>query len=104
MKNFGYVKVGAAIPSVKVADIDYNIEHIKAVIDQAVAEGVEILTFPELSITGYTCQDLFRGTYLLDKSDEALIDLLRYCRDLPIVVIVGAPVRQDNRLDRKSVV
>lgn len=104
MKNFGYVKVGAAIPSVKVADIDYNIEHIKAVIDQAVAEGVEILTFPELCITGYTCQDLFRGTYLLDKSDEALIDLLRYCRDLPIVVIVGAPVRQDNRLFNAAVV
>ncbi|MDO4195388.1 MAG: NAD(+) synthase [Prevotellaceae bacterium] len=104
MKNFGYVKVGAAVPSVKVADIDYNVEHIKAIIDQAVAEGVEILVFPELCITGYTCQDLFRGTYLLDKSDEALIDLLRYCRDLPIVVIVGAPVRQDNRLFNAAVV
>ncbi len=104
MKNFGYIKVAAAIPSVKVADVDYNVEHIKALIDRAVAEGVEILTFPELCTTGYTCQDLFRNSFLLDKSDEALFDLLAYCQNLPIVVIVGAPIRQENRLFNSAVV
>lgn len=104
MKNFGYIKVAAAIPSVKVADVDYNVEHIKALIDRAVAEGVEILTFPELCTTSYTCQDLFRNSFLLDKSDEALLDLLAYCQNLPIVVIVGAPIRQENRLFNSAVV
>lgn len=104
MKNYGYVKVAAAIPSVKVADIDYNIEHIKSLVDRAVAEGVEIITFPELCITGYTCQDLFCNTFMLDKSDEALLDLTRYCMNLPIVVIVGAAIRQDNRLFNSAVV
>lgn len=104
MKDYGYIKVAAAVPSVKVADIDYNVERIKALIDKAVAQGVEIVTFPELCITGYTCQDLFRNTFLLDKSDSALIDLLTYCQHLPIVVIVGAPIRQDNRLFNSAVV
>jgi len=104
MKNFGYVKVAAAIPSVKVADVDYNVQQIKGLIDKAVAEGVEIITFPELCITGYTCQDLFRNTFLLDKSDEALLDLLAYCQNLPIVAIVGAAIRQENRLFNSAVV
>jgi len=104
MNNFGFVKVGAAIPSVKVADVDYNVSRIKHLIDNAVAEGVDILTFPELCVTGYTCQDFFSNTYLLDKSDEALMDLLEYCSHLPIVVIVGAPMRYDNRLFNSAVV
>ncbi len=104
MKNFGFIKVGAAIPSVKVADVDYNVSRIKAIIDQAVAQGVEILCFPELCITGYTCQDLFLNMELLDRSDEALDDLREYCRDLPLVVIVGAPVRQENRLFNSAAV
>lgn len=104
MKNFGFIKVAAAIPSVKVADIDYNVERIKVLIDRAVGEGVEVLTFPELCITGYTCQDLFRNSFLLDKSDAALLDILAYCQHLPIVVIVGAPIRQDNRLFNSAVV
>ncbi len=104
MKNHGYIKVAAAIPSVKVADIDFNVEHIKGLIDRAVAEGVEIITFPELCITGYTCQDLFCNTFLLDKSDDALLDLTRHCMNLPIVVIVGAAIRQDNRLFNSAVI
>lgn len=104
MRNFGFIKVAAAIPSVKVADVEYNVQHIKSLIDRAVEEHVEIVCFPELCITGYTCQDLFRNTWLLDRSDEALIDLLTYCQHLPIVVIVGAAIRQDNRLFNSAVV
>ncbi len=104
MKNFGFITVGAAIPSVKVADVDYNIAQIKGLIDKAVAQGVEILCFPELSVTGYTCQDLFHNIGLLEKSDAALLDLTAYCRNLPIAVIVGAPVRKDNRLFNSAVI
>ncbi len=104
MKNFGFITVGAAIPSVRVADVDYNTTQIKGLIDKAVAQGVEILCFPELSVTGYTCQDLFHNISLLEKSDAALLDLTAYCRNLPIVVIVGAPVRKDNRLFNSAVI
>lgn len=104
MKNYGFVKVGAAIPSVKVADVDYNVSHIKSLIDKANKEGVEILCFPELCITGYTCQDLFRNTHLLDEADEGILELREYCRLLPMVVIVGSPIRRDNRLFNSAVI
>ncbi len=104
MRNFGFVKVGAAVPFVRVADVEYNVCRIKSMIDRAVKEGVELLCFPELSLTGYTCQDLFRNTHLLDEADAALDRLKDYCRDLPLVVIVGIPVRRDNRLYNSAAV
>lgn len=55
----GFVKVAAAVPFVRVADCEYNVERIEALVLEADAKGVEIITFPELSITGYTCGDLF---------------------------------------------
>jgi NAD+ synthase (glutamine-hydrolysing) len=57
--NFGFVRVAAAVPKMKVADCKYNAEQIRAQIDEAIAEGVEVICFPELSLTGYTCADLF---------------------------------------------
>jgi NAD+ synthase (glutamine-hydrolysing) len=98
MRNFGFIKVGAAVPFVRVADVEYNVCRIKTLVDKAVNEGVELLCFPELSLTGYSCQDLFRNTHLLDEAEAALNDLRDYCRDLPLVVVVGAPVCRDNCL------
>ncbi len=98
MRNYGFIKVASAIPSVKVADVDYNVSRIKCLIDKAVSEGVEVICFPELCITGYTCQDLFRNQFLIDKASQSLASLSDYCQSLPIVVIVGAPMRRDNRL------
>ena len=66
--NYGYVKVAAAVPYVRVADCYYNTSRIKEMIFQAEELGVEILTTPELSITGYTCRDLFHQSFLLDQS------------------------------------
>ncbi len=104
MRNYGFVKVGSAIPSVRVADVDYNVSQIKTIISRAVAEGVEVVCFPELCLTGYSCQDLFRSTLLLDKAEAAIDELTDYCAALPIVVIVGAPLRQMNRLYNAAVV
>ncbi len=98
MRNYGFIKVASAIPSVKVADVDYNVSRIKSLIDKAVSEGVEVICFPELCITGYTCQDLFRNQFLIDKASQSLASLSDYCQSLPIVVIVGVPMRRDNRL------
>ena len=66
--NYGFLKVAAAVPTVRVADCEYNCNQIEQLILQAETQGVEIVVFPELSITGYTCQDLFRQSQLLSSS------------------------------------
>ncbi len=91
MKN-GFIKVAAAVPTVKVADCEYNLQQIECQIAQAEGKGVEIIVFPELSITGYTCQDLFRQHLLLDEAEAGLLTLLDFTRQLDIVSIVGLPI------------
>ena len=93
MNEFGFLKVAAAVPHVCVADCDYNIERIKGLAEQAAQRGVEIIAFPELSVTAYTCGDLLLQPTLLDAADDALAELIRATRRLPMVLIVGAPLR-----------
>ena len=88
----GFVKVAAAVPAVKVADVMYNVQEIERLITMADAEHVEVVAFPELSVTGYSCQDLFRERLLLDKAEEGLLRLLDFTRKLDIITVVGMPV------------
>ena len=85
MKNFGYIKVASAIPSVKVGDVNYNLQQAELMIAQAEGKGVEIIVFPELSLTGYTCQDLFRQQILIDAAEQAVMMLLDFTRQLDII-------------------
>ena len=96
--HFGYVRVAAAVPHMRVADCQYNAAEIKKQITEAVHEGVEVVCFPELSITGYTCADLFFTQQLQKNALAALEDVCAYTRDLPIIVLVGAPLKVDNNL------
>ena len=91
--KYGLIKVAAAIPGVRVADVDYNVQQIENLIAQAEGKGAEVIVFPELSVTGYTCQDLFRQQLLLEKAEEAIIKLLDFTRKLDIISVVGVPVR-----------
>lgn len=91
MQN-GFVKVASAIPSVKVANCQYNLQQIENIIADAECKGVEIIVFPELSVTGYTCQDLFRQRMLLDEAERSVAELLEFSRELDIICIVGTPV------------
>lgn len=91
MQN-GFIKVASAIPSVKVANCQYNLQQIETVIATSEGKGVEIIVFPELSITGYTCQDLFRQRVLLEEAELCVMKLLDFTRNLDIISIVGAPV------------
>ena len=104
MTNYGFITVAAAIPSMKVADVQYNVEEIERLVVKAEEEGVELLVFPELCVTGYTCQDLFRSSHLLDASDEALSLLTDFSLGRGITFVVGAPIRQDDRLMNSAVV
>ncbi len=98
MMNYGFVRVGASVPKLQVADCGYNVIEIKKQIDLAVREGVEIVCFPELSLTGYTCADLFFLQQLQQAAMKGLQELCEYTREKPIVIIVGAPMKWDNNL------
>ena len=90
--KYGFATVAAAVPRVKVADTHYNILAIEEQIAIANSRGVELIVFPELSITGYSCQDLFHSQLLLEKAEEALMHLLDFSRKLDIISVVGMPV------------
>ena len=96
--KYGFVKVAAAVPAVRVADVTYNVQEIEKLIVLADGEGVELLCFPELSLTGYTCQDLFQEQLLITKSEEGLLRLLDFTRQLDIVCVVGLPVQAGGLL------
>ena len=102
--DYGFVTVAAAIPSVKVADTFYNVEETEKLIAQAVEQRVEIVCFPELGLTGYSCQDLFRQHQLILGAQDALMTLLTYTRKLDIIVVVGMPIQTDTVLLNCAVV
>ncbi len=90
--NYGFVKVAAAVPHVKVADCKYNADQVGCLIAIAEGKGVQIITFPELCITGYTCGDLFGQQLLLEEAERALIQILSNTRQTEIIALVGMPV------------
>ena len=104
MDNFGFLKVAAAVPHVRIADCDYNTGRMEALAEEAARRGVEIVAFPELSVTAYTCGDLVLQPTLLDAADEALERLVRATRKLPLTLIAGAPLRHGSTLYNCAVV
>lgn len=100
----GFTKVAAAIPGVRVADCNYNITQIQALMLKASEAGAQLVAFPELSVTAYTCMDLFSGKLLLDQAEKALVELVHSTRDLPVLAVVGMPLRTENRLINAAVV
>ena len=104
MTNYGYITVASAIPSVKVADVSYNVQRMEEMVLQADKLNAEIIVFPELSVTGYTCQDLFLQQALLDSADTALAWFLDHTSKLDIIIIVGMPVSSEGALYNCAVV
>ena len=100
--RYGFVKVAAATPLVKIADCHANAEAIDRMTAEAMERGVSVVVFPELSLTGYTCGDLFLQSRMLEAGDEALAQLLATPR--PIVSIIGMPIYYKNNLYNCAVV
>ncbi len=100
----GFVKIACATPDVKVADCDYNTDRILELIKEAYDRGVKIICFPELSITGYTCGDLFLQDTLLESAKKNLFRIAEETKELDIVSIVGAPLAAGNKLYNCGVV
>ena len=91
-KNFGFVKVATAVPRVRVADCAYNLQQMLDLIAQAEEERAAVVCFPELSVTAYTCLDLFNQQVLLEAAEQAVKDLLSYSTGTETIIIVGTPV------------
>ena len=104
MVNYGFVKVAAAIPQVKVADCKWNVSRIELLIKEAEQQGVQMIVFPELCISGYTCGDLFAQRLITEESEMALMMLLNNTRQLDIVSIVGMPLGVNATLINAAVV
>ena len=98
MEKFGFFRVAAAVPEVKVADCRFNAEQIAKLAGEACSKGAEVVVFPELSITGYTCMDLLATQTIKDQSTKALQYILDATADKDIITIVGLPVYQWNRV------
>jgi NAD+ synthase (glutamine-hydrolysing) len=94
--KFGFIRVAAVAPQLKVADVDYNTEQITSLLPMFVKQGIQIAVFPELCTTGYTCGDLFYQPQLILKSYEALIKIKDAAKD--IIVIVGTPLIDEDKL------
>ncbi|MGN0221734.1 MAG: NAD(+) synthase [Prevotella sp.] len=101
---YGYIKVAAAVPPVQVANPAYNAQQAVQMIRQAHQAGVSVVCFPELNITGYSCQDLFRSRSLMKQADDALLALLRATASLSVIAIVGMPVATGVHLYNCAVV
>lgn len=102
--NYGFVKVAAAVPNIKVADCKFNAEKIESLIAVAEGKGVQIVIFPEMSITGYTCGDLFGQQILLEEAEMGLMQILNNTRQLDIISIVGMPVVVNSTVINAAVV
>lgn len=89
----GYIKVAAATPKVKVADTVYNGQLIKALMKECTDNGAKVVVFPELCITGYTCQDLFWQDKLIAAAEDELIGIADYSRSLDGIFSWGFHMR-----------
>ena len=102
--EYGFIKVAAAIPRLKISDCKYNVLQIEEQIKQAAERGVKIIAFPEMSITAYTCADLFGQQLLLEDAEKELLNLLHRTSSLDIIAIVGMPVIVNDSLINAAVV
>ena len=104
MNSYGFIRTAAAVPVVRVADTGFNTAEICRMAEDAYEKKVSILTFPELSITGSTCGDLFCQSLLIDGAEEGIRKIVEFSNGKSMAIIVGAPVPYGSRLYNCAVV
>src|SRR5262249_3874822 len=100
----GFVRVALAVPRCHIANPAANAAQIIELARDAVSQGAVLIAFPELGLTAYTCDDLFQQQALLDAALAALADVVAASEKLPIVLVVGTPLRAEQRLFNCAVV
>ena len=104
MKNYGFIRTAAAVPTVKVADTVYNTAEICRLAGEAFEKEVSLVVFPELSLTGSSCGDLFQHSMLLKTAEDGVKSILEFTRGKAMTMVVGAPVPYRSRLYNCAVV
>jgi len=104
MQNFGFVRIAAAMPRVRLADVKSNCEKVCSLIEKAEQKKVSVLSFPELCLTGYTCADIFGQQLLLSEVEASVVKIRDFTRGKDVLVIVGAPVSCNDRLYNCAIV
>ncbi|NUM41960.1 MAG: NAD(+) synthase, partial [Leptospiraceae bacterium] len=97
-KNFGFFKVACAIPELKIADVYFNSKEIVRLSKEISKKGARLIVFPELSLTGYSCGDLFYQSHLLYACWNALGDIQNQTKELDCVVVLGLPIKFESKL------
>ena len=97
MKNYGFIRTAAAVPAVKVADVTYNVAEICRLAGEAFGKEVSLVVFPELSLTGYSCGDLFGQSLLIRSAEDGVKKIAEYSRGKSLTIVVGAPVTHNCR-------
>ena len=99
MENYGYIRVAAAMPEVHVADTEANAKEAVSLVNTIWKEKeASIIVFPELSVTGYTCADLFGRPGLSERAEDAVASIVAQTAGLPVLLALGAPVPYAGRL------
>ena len=104
MTNYGFIRTAAAVPVVRTADIQYNTAEICRLAGMAFDKGVSLIVFPELSVTGYSCGDLFANSLLVKGAEDGIKKILEFSRGKATTIVVGAPVAYRSRLYSCAVV
>ena len=102
--NLGFLKVAAAVPRLRVADLVFNLEQIENLAQTASQAGARVVVFPELSLTGYSLGDLFQQRLVLDKVVMGLERLRAFSRSLNSLLVVGAPLAVNGKVFNTAVV
>jgi len=97
-KDLGFLRLGAAVPLMRVADVDFNTAAVITMMKEAHAEGVQVLAFPEMCITGYTIGDLVQQQALLEKAGYGLNTVVDASLGLNMLVIIGLPISVDQKI------
>src|ERR1700759_2946182 len=98
MLHHGFLRVAAAVPLVQVADCAFNASQITALLGRAASDGVAVVVFPELALTGYTCADLFHQETLQAGAIEALETVTRASASFAGLALVGLPLALDDQI------
>ena len=98
MKDYGFIRVSAAVPQVRVAAVSHNVSEICRLGEEAEARQVSIVVFPELAVTGATCADLFRNSRLIEAAEDGIAQIVRFSSGRNLVIAAGAPVLVRGKL------
>ena len=104
MKNYGFIRTAAAVPVVRIADVSYNATEICRLAGEAFDKEVSLVVFPELSMTGYSCEDIFFQNLLVKGAEDGVRKVVEFSRGKAMTIVVGAPVPYRSRLYSCAVV